>query len=114
MGQLTPPIKPLRTITRTDLARFLEMDRQRRELNRQAYLIAKQMAGLEADLVAWVTAKAPGKSRTVDRSGYRLSIVSKPGSVSWKAAFVEACGDAAAEQLAAAAPPRDVLVVEKL
>jgi hypothetical protein len=45
--------------------------------------------------------------------GYRLAIVQKNGTVSWKDEFVRAAGHEKAEELLAAAPKKDVLSVEK-
>jgi hypothetical protein len=104
----------VKNITRADIEKYLAIEDQRRELGRQMYLLTKQANAIEDKLEAYVLAKAPTKSRTIERSGYRLSIVEKAGAVSWKTAFVDVAGQAKADELVAAAPPRDELAIEKL
>jgi hypothetical protein len=112
LSKAKPP-KP-KTITRVEIEKLQALEDQRRELNRQAYLLAKQADAIEGVITAWVEAHVTGTTRVVARSGYELSLVDEPGSVHWKTQYVEAFGQAKAEALVAAAPPKTKLKIRKL
>jgi hypothetical protein len=99
-------------VTKVDIEQYLELDARRRALMREASDIAKQQAEVADKLSEFVAAHG-GRERSCTRSGYVLAIITKPGSVSWKPEFIRVAGEAAAEALIAAAPPREALTVTK-
>lgn len=102
-----------RTIFKKDLEQRLSLKTKIDALRREANDLAKQLAKLDADIFAYVEAKAD-KSRSLVRSGFRLAIETAKKSVSWKSLFAE-CHTR--EQVAAAeeaAGTKEVLKIEKL
>ena len=96
---------------RAELARYFELEAERKSLQRQAKDLEKLQAELEEKFTAYVLAEG-GPERALMRCGYRLAIDSKPGSVSWKGEFLKLAGPERAEELVQAAPSKDVLVIE--
>lgn len=109
---LTAAHPVIRNIGSKDIGRLLELQRERAEIESTARRLKRQEDELAAEIMAYVADKA-GKVRTLDRCGYRLSIVAKPGSVSWQSELQTLVGAARIEELKAAAPARDKLQVEK-
>lgn len=109
----TPPPKP-KNITKADIEQYLALEAERKEANRQAYLLGKKAAGLKDAIMAFVAAKCGGKTRSITRSGFRLSLLEVAGSVAWKAAYVALAGQERADELVAEAPTKDELQVERL
>jgi ribosomal protein L19 len=100
-------------LTGKRLQEYLDLHERADALRREATELTKSAAKIELEVSAHV-AEHGGKDRLVQYAGYLLQIKAKPGSVSWKNAFVEAAGNDAAEKLKAAAPLVDEVVVEKL
>lgn len=100
-------------ITIKDLEAWETLENQRKEGAREARDLGKQQAIIEAKIQAFVEAKG-GKSRSVQRSGFRLAIEQVKGSVAWKTEFISLAGQERAEELVANAPPKDVVVIERL
>lgn len=73
----------------------------------------KQADALAKELIAHIDEHG-GKERSTVTCGHRLSMISKPGRVAWKDAFVEAQGIEAAEALTKACPPTLSLQVDPL
>jgi hypothetical protein len=110
----TPAAAKPANVTKPVIEEYLQLEADRKEHARQAYLLEKRTKGLAAKLKDWILANAPGKTRSVDRSGFRLSIVEGPGYPSWKAEFVNALGQDEADAIAAACPPSEKLQVIRL
>lgn len=101
-----------RAITRKDIETYLDLEDRRRAAFRTAYDLAAQADQLGDEIAAFVEANKKGKTRVVDRSGYRLSILQRPGRVKWKDEYVTALGEEAAAAIEA--QPVDKLDVAKL
>ncbi len=99
-------------ITKHDIEEYLELEERRKGLNREAAQVAKQAEAIEQKLEEFVRATG-GKEKSVSRSGFVLAIKTAKGTVGWKAEYVKVKGNEAAEQLMAAAPPREFFSVEK-
>lgn len=109
---LTAAAPVVKNIGTKEITEYLELKAQRAELEAKARVIERQERTIAGEIVAYVT-KHGGKNRTVKRCGHQLSIVAKPGSVAWLAEFQKLAGPARVEELKAAAPKRDSLVVLK-
>jgi len=97
--------------SKKELEAYFRLDQQRLALNRRAKDIEKVQAALEQKFLEYVREEG-GPERATTRCGYRLAIINKPGSVSWVTEFLRVAGEKEAERLRAAAPPKEVLVVE--
>ncbi|MGC4004663.1 MAG: hypothetical protein QM811_16715 [Pirellulales bacterium] len=100
-------------VTVKEIQKYLGLDEQRKQLNRESAALKKQADAIEADIEKFIRANG-GKELSVTRSGYRLAILTAAGSVAWKDEFVKLAGNERAEELRAAAPPREFLSVEKI
>lgn len=100
-------------LTSARLQEYQALHEERKSLQRQAKALSEQAAAIEADIEAHVRAKG-GKERAVKMAGFLLAITTKAGAVKWKDAYVGVAGLEAAEQLIAAAPRVDELIIEKL
>ena len=100
----------LSQITEEELAQYVELEEERKSLERKARSIAKVSAGLHDKIKAAL--EADGK-QTAKRLGYLLTLLEMPGSVAWKPAFVERCGIEAANELIEKAPKRTKVSVQK-
>lgn len=98
-------------LVKAEIEEYLALEEKRKAANRQADDIEKQAKVLKARIEAFIVAKG-GSARTVERSGYVLSIKQKAGSVAWKEEFLRVAGQEEAARLSAAAPKRDYLSVE--
>lgn len=112
--KLTKPIEKVAHITRVDIERYEKLGDEARGYERLAKAKRTEQGELKTKLMGFVEAKKKGKNRTVDRSGYRLSITTVAKSVSWVKEFTAQVGFAAAEKLRETAGTRDVLKVKKL
>ncbi len=106
------PTKPAAVFKR-DLERWEELDDQRKELARQSRDLGKEQAEIEQKVEAFVRDQA-GKTRTMERSGFRLSILTVAASVSWKSLFQKTAGVAAVKQAEKDAGTRDKVSIERL
>lgn len=98
-------------VSSKDLARYFELEEQRASLARQSKDLGKLQDELEEKFVAWVKANG-GPEQACLRCGYKLAILAKAGSVSWKTEFMKVAGAERAEELVQSAPKKEVLVVE--
>lgn len=101
--------------TRPTTADFVEYNRLQEEakkLRRMADACIAEAKPIEEKL-AYAKAKG-GKQKSVTTCGHVLAIVTKAGSVAWKAAFVKLAGKAKAEALIADAPSKEVLTIEAI
>ena len=112
--KLTKPIPKVANVTRTDIERFEKLAEEARGYERLAKAKRTEQKAIGEKLVLFIDAKKTGKQRSIERSGYRLSINSVPKSVQWAKEFVKAVSAVAAEKLRKNAGTRDVLKIEKL
>ncbi|MCC6492637.1 MAG: hypothetical protein IT424_06425 [Pirellulales bacterium] len=112
--QLSPkqPAAPKRP-TRALLDRYVSLRDRRLELSREAASLEREEKALAEEIQAFAAAEG-GKRRTVELCGYRASITTAAGYVSWAKEFTRVAGFEAAERLRREAPPVDRLKVEKL
>ena len=99
-------------VSRADLERFAELTARKQDLDRESRAIGSSLAVLSAKFKQFVLQESP-RERAVKRLGWLLRIVAKPGTVSWKQAFITATSEYDAKRLQEEAPPRDVLEVTK-
>ena len=114
-GSLSKPKATIKTkLTKATLAKYLDNRAEVLRLRREADALEKINAPLLDQIKQFVVdSVGRKKTRVVRFAGYVLELVSKPGSVYWKAAFIDAAGKERAEQLAAEAPVRDVLDIRR-
>ena len=95
-------------ITRDELDEYARINAERKDLDRKS----KNLETREKQIVAKAMAelKAAGKSHVV-RYGYALSLEKGRASVSWKDAYVDACGAEAATVLQEAAIGKEKAVI---
>lgn len=110
---LTPAPAKVRTIYKADLEKREELLEQKRRLGREADAIGKQVEALDDEISRWVLDQAP-KERTVNRSGFRLSILAKRKGVSWSGEFLKRFGVTEKKKLEERQPFVDKLQIEKL
>ncbi|HYG26643.1 MAG TPA: hypothetical protein VD906_07040 [Caulobacteraceae bacterium] len=99
-------------VNKNDIERWLELDALRKAKTREASDLKKEQDAIGEKLWTFIEVKG-GKARSVERSGYVLAICTAKGSVAWKEEFVKLKGTEAAEEISAAAEPREYLSVEK-
>jgi hypothetical protein len=113
----TPQLKPSKpkvlNITRKDLEGREALADKARRLESESRQVRKLLAAIDDDIMRFVLDKAP-KERTVNRSGFRLSILAKRKSVSWVTEFVKRLGERAKLEVAEAQPLVDRLEIVKL
>ena len=88
------------TIKRID--QYLELQAERKELNRKARLIESQMSSMMSDFRAAID---KNKGKPLAKGNYVLSLQTKAGRVSWKDAYISVAGIKQAEKLTQAAEP---------
>ncbi len=86
-------------VTKAQLDRWAECNRQATELRRQASTLSKEADAIEA--IAKADLESTGK-QSVTRNGYRLEMVEGRMSVAWKDELIARCGAAVADE----SPPR--------
>lgn len=86
-------------------ARRLELDRQSASLHRKEARLYKQMLASVQDNC--------GKTRSIRVGSFLLQLVERAGRVAWKQAFVDRCGEDAAEELIAQCPTTEKLDVKQ-
>lgn len=100
----------LEKVTQDQLAEFVRLEKERKELESKARAIGKRTKTLHDHFLACLE----GAGRTsVLRSGYRLTITEGRASVSWKDAFIEFAGPLAADELQQKAPRSKKVDVQK-
>lgn len=98
-------------VTKNDIQKLMDLDRQRLEHQRKADALKKQGDAIRQRLMDFVRAQG-GKQMSVVRSGYRLEIKLVKGQVAWKQHFVRVAGIEEAERIAADPPKREQLVID--
>ncbi|MDX1963916.1 MAG: hypothetical protein SFX18_12240 [Pirellulales bacterium] len=97
-------------VTRAQIERYFKLEAKRKELQRQASDLGKQVEEIENELIEYVEQNG-GEARSVTTCGHVLAIVQKAGTVQWKPEFIRVAGQRAADQIIAAAPPRDAFSI---
>lgn len=92
---------------------FLELDDNRKTLNRLAASVERQGNLIKSDLFAHVQEHG-GSARMVEHADYRLTIHTEDGTVSWKDEYIKLAGAAAAEDLLTKAEKKEKLLIEQL
>jgi hypothetical protein len=92
---------------------FLELDDNRKTLNRLAASVERQGNLIKRELWDHVQEHG-GPTREVVHADYRLTIHTTNGLVSWKDEFIKIAGAAAAEDLLTKAEKRETLMIEPL
>ncbi|MEM8866616.1 MAG: hypothetical protein AAGF31_13825 [Planctomycetota bacterium] len=83
-------MKP-RTIYARDLALRAQLDAKIKRLRREANDLSKQLSTLDDAILAYTKSEA-GSQKSLDRSGWRLTIVPKKKGIPWKQLLLAACG----------------------
>jgi hypothetical protein len=109
-----PAPRKARNITRKEIEEYLATCEHARALESQARNLRKLAGVLEGEIKEYIDAHKSGPVRSVDRSGYRLSIELVPGNVAWMPAFVRACGEAEAQRLRDEAEQKEKLKIQAL
>jgi len=99
------------TLTQPEIERFVELDKKRKELQRQADAFEREAKPLKEKIVAYVEEKG-GSDRTTVHCGYVLQLVQAAGRVDWKGEFTLVVGAERVAQLMSACPPTYRLQVE--
>lgn len=99
-------------ITKREIEEYLADEERRRELSAQARTLGKKSELFEARLEELIKQEG-GKKRRLNHVGFLLALTTAKGSVSWKNEFIRVAGAEEADKVAAAAPAKDVLVVER-
>lgn len=97
-------------VTKAMIQEYLELEEERKRLDRDARALAKKASAIAAKLLTFVKVHG-GKERSVVRSGYRLAIDLAPGYPSWKQEFVRVAGLDEANRISAEQPKREVLSI---
>lgn len=92
---------------------FLELDDNRKTLNRLAASVERQGNLIKHDLFEHVRENG-GAAREVIHGDHRLTIHTVDGLVSWKDEFIKVAGAAMAEDLLTKAEKRQTLMIEPL
>lgn len=110
-------LKATKRVTREDLEYYFALEQERLEFQRKASDVKKLQDELEKKFEAHVRANG-GAEKTVITCGYKLYFALTNGKVKWEQAFLRMCEAAGrkpleeAERQRAAAPKKEVLVVE--
>lgn len=100
------PVKPAASrLSVATVDEYLARLEDRRNLQRDADAMDRQVRLLQAEIVAYVDAHG-GRRRTVTKGRHTIRLIDNPGAVKWKDELIRIAGPEAAERLQAAAPPR--------
>lgn len=94
-----PEATPKLTLSKKDLAEYLQLKAEKAELDRTSAVKGKRIDALAAHFAEYL--KAKGKD-TAARGDMVVCYESKPGRVAWKAEFITRLGTKLAEEVAAA------------
>jgi hypothetical protein len=94
-----------------DLARYIRIRNQRLAAQRRARDLEQMEDELEQSFLPYMREHG-GPEQVCLPHGYRLAIVTEAGRVKWKVEFEKLAGHQLAEELIAAAPRREKLVVD--
>ncbi len=106
-----PPAPAPKKPTRAQFESWLQLDEERKRLNREAAAVSKQQDGVGEAIMAYAI-DAGGKERTVTCCGHRASVLSERKSPYWLGEFTKLAGQAKVEELREQQPMRDKLFVE--
>lgn len=98
-------------IAKAEITKFVEINKKRLDLQRQADALKKQEDTLKARMKLFIAANG-GKAKSCSLHGFVLALVAKAGQVAWKQEFIRVAGEDAAA--AVVAPTYDSLTVTKL
>lgn len=104
---------PPRNITKHDLVRWQQLGDEARTAETRSRALRKDQASLAGEIKDWVLDRC-GRSRTIDRSGYRLSIVSQLKLPRWLDEFRDRHGQDEVDAVKARQGSTDRLQIEKL
>lgn len=111
--KLSQPDQPVKNVTVRELRRWEELGDQARQAEAHARALRKEQGQLAGEILRFVAEKA-GRTRTMERSGYRLSIVAKLKPVQWLGQFLARHGQEEVDRIKSEAGFYDSLQVEKL
>jgi hypothetical protein len=100
-------------LRRDDVDRYMELDQERKKLNRQVENLEREQKPLKEKILAFVQDNG-GKTQAVSKWGYVLKINLFAGVPKWKDAFINWAGADEATKLSEAAPKQERLSVEKV
>lgn len=87
------------SVTKQMIEDYATLNQERLELDRASRLLKQKLDQFEKTLLPFVRENG-GKSRTLTKFGYILSIKMKPSSPSWKDEFLRVAGVDEAEEVA--------------
>lgn len=96
-------------ISANEVKLYVEYERQRRDHQRQADALERQVKAIKEKLLDYVR-RTGGSDRTTTRHKFVLAIRTATGQINWKKEFVDRMGQEAADAIPI--PTRDQLVVE--
>lgn len=96
-------------ITAEQLAEYVELDSQRKELDRQSRAIAKQQGILTSHFQAELERLG---QKSTKRGDYQVALVDGRGTVAWKDELIREIGPLKVAEIAEAAPAKTKVVVE--
>ena len=99
-------------ITKREIEEYFADEQRRKELSAQARTLGKKSELFESRLEALVKEEG-GKKRRLNHVGFLIAMETAKGSVSWKNEFIRVAGAEEADRVAAEAPTKDVLVIER-
>lgn len=99
-------------ITKAEIETYLAREEERKALQRQAKTIGDENGLFEERLVELITDRG-GEKKTLLYRGFLLAISLVRGRAAWKKEVIRLAGAAEADKISAAAPMREVLVVER-
>lgn len=104
------PVPASKRITKSLLARYSEIVETKRELDARSRAFDKELASLKSVIMDY----ANEHGNDCETCGYHVHVVEAGRFPSWKDAFVERLGEAAAEEVTEKTAPRLALKVEAL
>lgn len=108
MARTPATLKPIR-VTKALIDEYLENERERKELERQAN-VRKRRNDMIRDAMAKLVDANKGKP--VKKGAHLIHYIEVAGRVSWKNALIEAKGQPYADGLMQACPPSKKIVVD--
>jgi hypothetical protein len=99
-------------LTREELEHYASLHERRLELNRQAAALEREADLIEPKIWAFIK-KQGNRSKAVSKWGFNLAVKLKQAAVKWKDEFLKLAGAEKVAELAAAAPMKESLSVER-
>lgn len=100
-------------VVAADVERYLSLEAERLDLNRQAKDKKRLADEIETKLWTWVEHHG-GEARCKTLADFLLAIKTEAGRVSWADEFVRVAGEEEAQRLRKACPPREYFTVERI